>query len=114
MVNTAPSLGSLKWADVSHLKSDNSTIPLGPVKEMDAEGLEVFEGVKHEILHKVTSLNRPSAKVKADDRHFQIWALHKEDSLHDLNEIRQLDHVKFYKPLAYRVQEMPYGASHTL
>ncbi|KAF8515439.1 hypothetical protein JB92DRAFT_2717532, partial [Gautieria morchelliformis] len=51
-----------------------------------------FEGVKHEILHK-------------------IWALHKEDSLHDLNEIRQLDHVKFYKPLVYRVQEVPYGVN---
>lgn len=39
----------------------------------------------------------------------KIWALHKEDTLHDLNEIRKLDHVTFYKPLAYRVQEVPYG-----
>ncbi|KAF8586697.1 hypothetical protein K439DRAFT_926421 [Ramaria rubella] len=72
--------------------SDNSMIPLGPVKEMDAEGLQVFDGVKHDILHR-------------------IWALHKEDAVHDLNEIRQLEHVKFYKPLVYRVQEVPYGVN---
>lgn len=33
-----------------------------------------------------------------------------EDERHALNEVRKLDHVKFYKPIAYRVQEVPYGA----
>ncbi|TDL26052.1 hypothetical protein BD410DRAFT_825955 [Rickenella mellea] len=74
--------------------ADISTIPLSPVKD-DAETLQIFEEheIKHEILHK-------------------IWELHKEDERHNLNEIRKLEHVKFYKPLAYRTQEVPYGVNY--
>jgi len=66
---------------------------LGPVKEIDAEGLAVFEGAKHEILHK-------------------IWELHREDAVHDLNEVKKLDHVKFFKPVKYRVEEAPFGVNY--
>jgi hypothetical protein len=71
-----------------------STVPnLGPVKEADAKGTEVFDAVRQDVLHK-------------------IWELHKADAIHHLNEIRKLDHLRFYKAISYREEEVPYGINY--
>lgn len=60
----------------------------------------------------------------------QIHTLHVEDEKHHLNEIRKLDHIKFYRPIvrlmtapaaeqpltrhlqAYRTQDVPFGTNY--
>ncbi|KZS98586.1 hypothetical protein SISNIDRAFT_153308 [Sistotremastrum niveocremeum HHB9708] len=71
----------------------DTTSPLSSVRQVDNESRAVFEAIKHDVLHK-------------------IWELHKGDDLHDLNEARKLEHVKFYRPLAYKLQEVPYGVNY--
>jgi len=70
--------------------SDNASIPLGPPQQPDAQVLEIVEKTKHDVLHK-------------------IWELHRDDEKHHLSEVRKLEHLKFYHPILYRLQELPYG-----
>ncbi|KZV97743.1 hypothetical protein EXIGLDRAFT_702679 [Exidia glandulosa HHB12029] len=69
------------------------TNDLTPVRQADEQTTEIFNSVKHDILHKV-------------------WELHKADEVHHLNQAREIDHLKFFHLVQYRVNEVPYGANY--
>jgi len=68
---------------------------LTKVRAVDDEALAIFDDaqIKHEVLHK-------------------IWELHKEDDRHALHEINKLDHLKFYKPILYATEPIPFGTNY--
>ncbi|KZT56230.1 hypothetical protein CALCODRAFT_484136 [Calocera cornea HHB12733] len=68
---------------------------LTKVRAVDDEALAVFDdpAIKHAVLHK-------------------IWELHKDDDLHNLHEINKLSHIKWYKPILYATEPVPFGTNY--
>ncbi|EJU03987.1 hypothetical protein DACRYDRAFT_20689 [Dacryopinax primogenitus] len=77
---------------------EDRTMPsdaLTKVRAVDDDALAVFDDpqVKHEVLHK-------------------IWELHRDDERHALHEINKLEHIKYYKPILYATEPVPFGTNY--
>ncbi|EJD42689.1 hypothetical protein AURDEDRAFT_168211 [Auricularia subglabra TFB-10046 SS5] len=88
-----PPLLILSHISLAETMSTTTTPGLSPTHQADEKATEIFNSVKHDILHKV-------------------WELHKEDQVHDLNQAREIEHLKFFMLVQYRTEEVPFGINY--